>query len=472
MILAPAAATAVTANGGMLSSLDGRTTRRTCSIGSGSAGGVRFRGAAAGGEAAEHSNVSTESTPRLLGLHSKSPPLLPLSDTGVGTSISAARLDPLPSAVTGRPCPGCDTRNHFDTLRGSGDQSPSRDPSIRPKLVLGQTSNSTVGCLPKAGEGNSYWDILGAKVADGTCHGDVRAAVENSEMAENSVASVVLLRWAMEYVLEHEGDGNIDGGCRDRLLTDDGEDPHVPVAGSRDPCIQGEAMNATIPGPVHLMHSARKPRDSDLFLLSGPLESGNKRSEDSNMSPRERARIGFAATSPTSSAFSRTCNFGRHQDHKSATEDGDGREGDCNRVVSDIGENSSAPGEEPKSTARDLERYTRQGARYRPDVDSLRSIPLSRDSSMGGRLFTTFLTLLVCDRIPHCHLIVEPFRVQSAYIWILRSATTVKFSFKYLANTAVSTCGNNCFQVSSTDGAKCRFACPGVLAESCGDRHS
>lgn len=346
--LTPATATATAASGGVLSSQNGTTINRNYGTGGGGTGGVHFLGAGAIGEGVERSGMLVRSKPRLLGPRSRSPPLLRRRGRGVGTPTSAPRLDPMPCAARGRPCPGCDSQDHFDTRRRSGDLSPSRHPIIRPQLSsLRQASSGTVRYPPEEGERNSYWDILG-KYRNGTCHGDVRAVVENSEMAESAVASVVLLRWAMEYLKEQERNSSPGGGCRARSFNGKGEAPHSPMENSRSPSVKPKAMNATVSGPVHLMHAARKSKDSDLFLLPHSLESGNERSEDGSTSPRERVNIGFAATNPASLALS-------------SAEKGGGRESDCDPSVSVVSGTFPSLENEPKNTESDLKRYAPQG---------------------------------------------------------------------------------------------------------------
>lgn len=281
---------------------------------------------------------------------------------GVDSSTGVPRLDPLPHTERGRPCSRCDSQDRLDTRRKYGNLSPPRHPAIRPNMGARPASNSTVRCQPKEGEGNIYWDLLGTKHGARACNGDVWAVVENNEMTESAVASVVLLRWAMEHNKEPEGDGTTGEGFRGTLFSKNGDDLHVPVARNRTPSVQGKAMNATVSGPVHLMHAARKPRDSDVFFLSDPLEGDDERSVDGSSMPRERASsIGLAATSPKQLAFSHSCNFERLTDHDSAAEQDGGREKDhCDRSVNGACVTFPSPGEGLKSNAGDVNRYAQQ----------------------------------------------------------------------------------------------------------------
>ena len=178
---------------------------------------------------------------------------------------------------------------------------------------MSQRSSSKAGCLTDVADGNGYWDIIGRR-AGGRDHrsGDVRAGVEQSESA---VASVVLLRWAMECFVGNEDEGIVDGasggGNRSGTFTGVSQAGDVDSAGGTS-TLQGKALNATVSGPVHLMHAERKPRDSDLFVFSDPLESGGgKRSEDARNSPREAVSTSFAATSPTPLTVSHSRNSER-----------------------------------------------------------------------------------------------------------------------------------------------------------------
>lgn len=356
----PAAATSATASSGVRISPDQRTKRKNGIEGAG-ASGVRFSRGEVRGGTAEHSGKPSKSRAQLLGPRVRSPPLFRRSVRGVETSTGVPRLDPLPRKEISRQCPRCD-QGRFDTRRKSANLSPSKHSAIQPKMGSGQASSSTARCLPKEGEGNIYWDLLGTKQGAGTCDGDVWAVVENSEMTKSAVASVVLLRWAMEYAMELGGDGSTGGGSRATLLNKNSDVPRVQVARSRTPSVQGKAMNATVSGPIHLMHAARKPRDSDLFLLSGPLETGDERSDLGRSIARKNvSRIGFASTSPTQSSFSLSCNFERLTDHNFASDQDGGQEIDnCDRSVNGVCVTSPSPGEEPRSNASDANRYAQQ----------------------------------------------------------------------------------------------------------------
>lgn len=215
----------------------------------------------------------------------------------VDVTARAPRLQPLPSAARGQPLSVVRGAENVNT-RESGKVSFPKNRSTRPR------SSSKAGCLTEVGDGNGYWDIMGRKTGGDDHHnGDVRAGVEQNESA---VASVILLRWAMECFAGNEDEGVAggasNGGRRFGAFTCNGQPGDVSVRETT--AFPGNAMNATISGPVHLMHAERKPRDGDLFLFSDPLESG----ADASDSPRKATPTSsFAATSPTPHlAFSRS----------------------------------------------------------------------------------------------------------------------------------------------------------------------
>lgn len=216
----------------------------------------------------------------------------------VKVTARAPLLQPLPSAARGQPC-SVVCGEGVDSRRGPGKVSYPK------KHFRRQRNSSKVGCLTDAADGNGYWDIMGRKAGGHDPHdGDVRAGVEQSESA---VASVVLLRWAMECFVgnEGEGDGVSSGGQRFGTLTSIGQAGDDDSAGGTS-TFQGKASNAAVSGPVHLIRAERKPRDSNSFLFSDPLESGGKRSADASNSPRKVTSTSFAATSPLPLAFSRS----------------------------------------------------------------------------------------------------------------------------------------------------------------------
>eukprot|EP00752_Nemacystus_decipiens_P007273 g6510.t1 len=215
----------------------------------------------------------------------------------------APRLQPLRSAARGQPLSVVCGEENSDTRRGAGKALALK------RRFTAQRRSSKAGCLTEVGDGNSsYWGIMGRTAGGDDRHnGDVGAGVEQSKSA---VASVVLLRWAMECSAGNEGGGVVDGvshgGHRFGSFTG------IGTAGSASSVrgistVPGKAMNATISGPVHLMRAERKPRDSDLFVFSDPLESGAKRGGiDASDSPRRTAPASsLAATSPAPLVTSR-----------------------------------------------------------------------------------------------------------------------------------------------------------------------
>ena len=233
----------------------------------------------------------------------------------VDVTARAPRLQPLPSAARGQPFSAVSGEENVDRRRGSGKAS-----YPKARFTRQRRSRSEAGCLTEAGDGNGYWDIMGRKACGGDDHhsGDVRAGAEQSESA---VASVVLLRWAMECFAGNEDEGIVDGASNGDhrfgayTLGDRQGDDRSSVRGIS--AFPGKAMNATISGPVHLMHAERKPRDGDLFLFSDPSDGGGERCADdaSNSSPRKLASASsFAATSPAPSAFSRSRNSERPEE--------------------------------------------------------------------------------------------------------------------------------------------------------------
>ncbi|CBN77147.1 expressed unknown protein [Ectocarpus siliculosus] len=234
-------------------------------------------------------------------------------------------------------------------------------------------------------DGNGYWDLLGGNRGRG--HGGDDGVLAG-ELAESAVASVVLLRWAMECVVANDGEGGAEDGDgvvpvttapRDGLTADDGDPAKAPVAEDRTPGMQGEAVSATAKGQVRLAKSTRKPRDSDRFSFSGSLETklASHQGEGDCRGPRNViGNKSFAATCPSLSESS--CNRERLRDKKplprglplSGGGRGGGRgggggggggwkgeeqqppEGDRGRPADGIVATSSSPGDEPKKDAR------------------------------------------------------------------------------------------------------------------------
>lgn len=297
----------------------------------------------------------------LVNPHSKSP-LRRRRGPCVEVTARGPRLQPLPSAPRAPSCSVVCGEENLDTRHvESGHVYHTENHFMR------QSISSKAGCLAGEGNGNAYWDILGKKGGGDVHHnGDVKVEVEQSEGA---VTSVVLLRWAMECFVGNEDeeiiDGDSNGGHRGaKHIGQAGDDS---VGGTST--FQGKAMNVTISGPVHLMHSERKPRDSDLFLFEDPLENDGKRSADGSNSPRKSASTSFAATSPTPLAFSRSRSSERPKEVRQPlprrelrVSVGDGRErrsppGDNYQDsfvsdVSDVSAACSSPRQETKHAAR------------------------------------------------------------------------------------------------------------------------
>lgn len=299
-----------------------------------------------------------------------------------------ALLRPLASEVRGNP-------------RQAGPQQGSRKPtslktaSTTPTPAGRRGKSSTDDCLPEAEDGSGYWDLLGRKQGGSAFHRGIGAW---GEQTESAVGSVVLLRWAMDCFLGNEDDG-IAGeltleGQKAATLTDGGQEGRVPVAGSSSAASQGRAMNATMSGPVHLMHSERKPRDSDLFLFSDPPESGGKYSENENSSPTQRAgnTTTFAATSPTpltlphsrNSEMPTSCHPISRGLKLTTREDSGGRGqshqgSDHDRSVADTGVASSSHAERPALYATSGE----NGSGGRKSWGATRTVASTRDSTDG-----------------------------------------------------------------------------------------
>lgn len=267
----------------------------------------------------------------------------------------APRLQPLPSTARGQSCSAVCGDGNRDSRRGSGEV-------FNPKPNSARQSSSKAGCLPEVGNGDGYWSVMGRKGGGDVHHNcEVRSRIEQSESA---VASVVLLRWAMECFSGNEDCGIVDGvsdrGCKAGVSASTGQAREDSARGTSK--LQGQAMNATVSGPVHLMHAERKPRDTDLFLFSDPFESGGKRSADASYSPRMATSTSFAATSPTPLAFSQSRNpeipkgLGQTRPREVRVSAGDGRESRSppesnHRDSSDISVASSPPRQETKDGA-------------------------------------------------------------------------------------------------------------------------
>ncbi|CAB1112283.1 unnamed protein product [Ectocarpus sp. CCAP 1310/34] len=192
-------------------------------------------------------------------------------------------------------------------------------------LVSKQACESkSVGYEKDLADGNGYWDLLGENCCRG--HG-LDDGVLAGELAESAVASVVLLRWAMECIVANDGEGGAEDGDgvvpgttapRNGLTTADDDEPaKAPVAEDGTPSMQGKAVSATATGQVRLAHSARKPRGSDRFSFSGSLERkcANHHGEGDCRGPRKAiGNKSFAASCPSLSESS--CNRERLRDKK------------------------------------------------------------------------------------------------------------------------------------------------------------
>lgn len=238
--------------------------------------------------------------------HSKSPPRRRCGSS-VEATARAPRLQPLPSAARRQTCSVVREEENSDTRRGSGKLSHPTNHSMK------QSGSSTAGCLSEVGDGHGYWDCMGRKADGGVHHnGGVRADVDQNERA---VASVVLLRWVVECFVGNEDEGIVggvpNGGHRVEVPTRISQVGDDAAGGASTFRGKGKAMNATISGPIHLVHSERKPRDSDLFPLSD-IESNGKGSADTSSSPRIISS--FAATSPTYLPSSRRRNSERSKE--------------------------------------------------------------------------------------------------------------------------------------------------------------
>jgi len=303
---------------------------------------------------------------------------------GPDVSTRALQLRPLASEVRGNP-------RQVGAQRGSRKPNDLETASTTPTLAGRQEKSSTDGCLSEPEDGSGYWDWLGRKHGSRSCHNNAEAG---SEQTESALGSVMLLRWAMECFLGNEDDG-IAGelsivGQKPAALTENGQEERVPAAGSSAAVNQGRAMNATISGPVHLMHSERNPRESDLFLFSDPSESAG---ENNTSSPRQSESTSpFAATSPTPLTLSQSRSLERLTDRRSISrglkratgEDSGGKRrsdqgSDHDRSVSDTGVISSNRAEEPAMNAAGGE----DGSGERKSWVASRTIASTRQSADG-----------------------------------------------------------------------------------------
>lgn len=307
----------------------------------------------------------------------RSPPPLHRYSLGVNACTRAPQLRPLPAAARENAC------------RRPGKLPFAKRSHAGPMLVSKQACESKpVGYEIDLADGNGYWDLLGGNRGRGHCGDD---GVLAGELAESAVASVVLLRWAMECVVANDGEGGAEDGDgvvpgttapRDGLTTEDDDDPaKAPVAEDRTASMQGEVVSATATGQVRLVHSARKPRDGDRFSFSGSLEKkwASHHGEGDCRGPRKViGNKSFAATCPSLSESS--CNRERLRGKKPLSRElpfaGGGRgegggggggegggggwkgeeqqppEGDRGRPAGGIVATSPSPGDETKKDAR------------------------------------------------------------------------------------------------------------------------
>ena len=283
---------------------------------------------------------------------------------GTDVPTRALQLRPLDSGARGNP-------RRLGAQRGSTKLDNATIAPTMPTLAVRQGTRSTAGCLPEVEDGNGYWDLLGRRQGGSAFDDGVEAVAEQTESA---VGSVVLLRWAVECFLGNEDDG-IAGepplaGEKVAALAEGVQEGRVPAVGTSAAAIQGRAMNATVSGPVHLMHSERKPRDSDLFSFSDPPEGGSEHSENGSSSPRQGVNTPFAATSPTPVMRSRSHHSESLADGRplsrglrlpTGEDDGGKRRSqagsDKGHSASNAGLTSSNPKESAKNAAGGEERY-------------------------------------------------------------------------------------------------------------------
>ncbi|CAM9137443.1 unnamed protein product [Ectocarpus sp. 13 AM-2016] len=271
--------------------------------GSDDCGSIKAEG---GGEATRLKNASST-------LLFRSPPPLHRYSLGVKACTRAPQLRPLPAAA------------RENAYRRPGKLPFSKRSHVGPILVSKQACESKpVGYEIDLAGGNGYWDLLGGNRGRGHDGDDDVLA---GELAESAVASVVLLRWAMECIAANDGKGGAEDGDgvvpgttapRDGFTTADDDDPaKAPVGKDRTTSTQGEAVSATATGQVRLAHSARKPRDSNRFSFSGSLEERRASHHGEGDCRGPRKAIGnksFAATCPSLSESS--CNRERLRDKK------------------------------------------------------------------------------------------------------------------------------------------------------------